>query len=80
MKELLETYAYLIIIAIIILAGSTSKILDAIGILDHPVVSAIIGVVLGLITIFIFPTAVIAACIVTIIATVLSNLILTQIW
>lgn len=80
MGAIFEVYAYAILIGVIAIASAASYILKLIGIGDHGFVAGAIGFVLGAIIVLISPTGYIASFIVAGVASIVSNIILTQIW
>jgi hypothetical protein len=79
LAELLRDLFSIILVSILIIDGAIAKIMDYIGIGEHPFLSTIIGSALGFVVLWLSPTAGIAAIIVAGVATIASNLVLTHV-
>jgi hypothetical protein len=76
--QLFHDIAYISLFAVVLLSFAVAYIMNFIGIGEHPLLAAIAGSAIGILFLFIFPTAIVAAGIVAGIATIGSNLVLSR--
>ncbi len=80
LKELIEMYAYIAIVGIVVLTGVVANVMvNVIGAGERPILSAVIGSAVGIIVLLIKPTLLILAVILAVVATVAASIIFNKV-